>query len=241
MFFVKMQGCGNSYLFFDLRSGRSGEDIVKRTPALCHSKFGVGGDGVVLLLPHKSAFCAMEIYNADGSRAKLCGNALRCVGHLFFDRLPFFVATDSGPVWLQQKCGGVGVLLSPPRTVKTVGQRDVLVDVGNKHLVSFLPCLGESAVKSRAGFARSRDINFMAVACRGGSVFEMRCFERGSGETLSCGSGACAAAAALWHTGKGGQDTSLQFLCRGGALQVQKDDRGLWLLGDCGVVFRGKF
>ena len=50
-----------------------------------------------------------------------------------------------------------------------------------------------------------------------------------------------AAAAALWHTGKGGKDVSLQFLCRGGVLQVQKDDRGLWLLGDCGVVFRGKF
>ncbi|MBQ1235167.1 MAG: diaminopimelate epimerase, partial [Oscillospiraceae bacterium] len=94
MDFVKMQGCGNSYLFFDLRSGRRGEDIIKKAPALCHSKLGAGGDGVVLLLPHESSFCAMEIYNADGSRAKICGNALRCAGSLFFESLPFFIHTD---------------------------------------------------------------------------------------------------------------------------------------------------
>ena len=241
MDFVKMQGCGNSFLIFDLRFGGDGQAIVRRCRQLCHHKLGAGGDGVVLLLPHESSFCAMEIYNADGSRASICGNALRCAGSLFFDLLPFFIHTDIGPVWLTNMGGKVWVQLPPARQVKPLGKKDVLVNVGNRHLVSFLPRLTGSEVQRRVKWAKGRDLNFMAVRPLGENVYKMRCFERGCGETAGCGSGACAAAEAAILTGRATGDEALRFSCRGGVLQVQKDDRGLWLAGDCQVCFYGKF
>ena len=105
MKFVKMNGCGNDYVYFDLTSREAAErggEIIAAVPAISDRHFGVGGDGVVLILPSGVADVRMRMFNADGSEGKMCGNAIRCVGKYAYEtgltdgRTSMTVETASG-------------------------------------------------------------------------------------------------------------------------------------------------
>ena len=88
MKFVKMNGCGNDYVYFDLTAREAaarGGEVIAAVPAISDRHFGVGGDGVVLILPSGVADVRMRMFNADGSEGKMCGNAIRCVGKYAYE------------------------------------------------------------------------------------------------------------------------------------------------------------
>ena len=89
MKFVKMNGAGNDYVYFDLMGEYLAheEELIRAIPRVSDRHFGVGGDGVVFLMPSRVADVRMRMFNLDGSEGKMCGNALRCIGKLAYERV----------------------------------------------------------------------------------------------------------------------------------------------------------
>ena len=224
--FVKMQGCGNSYLFFDCQNVAPDDKMMRQTAmAVSDAAFGVGSDGAVFLLKDESCFCRMRIFNKDGSEGTVCGNALRCVGKLFYAKLPFAVRTGAGVRWLAQNRGEVNVDMGPAQIATdrhfAVGKRLLQaceVNVGNRHLVVFDG--DDDAFFKLFRYSRVKDINFMWARRLKDGSFAVLPVERGSGVTLSCGSGACAVAAAAVYFGFADAQKEVRVRSEGGILSV---------------------
>ena len=233
MKFTKMQGLGNDYIYIN-----AFEERVDDPPALARRlsdrHFGVGGDGLVLIAPSDKADFRMVMYNADGSRGAMCGNASRCVGKYVYDRgmtdkTVVTLETDSGVKTLnltvengrtQSVCVdmgapilaceavpcllGQGVVKRAPITV--LGRRFEItpVSMGNPHGVIFLDEPVETfdltkygpALECHPAFPKKVNIEFVNVLSE--KRLRMRVWERGSGVTLACGTGSCAALVAAF-------------------------------------------
>lgn len=233
--FVKYQGLGNDFLLVE---GPLME--AERARRLCDRRRGVGGDGVLTVLPPQSpgAVATMHIYNSDGSVAAMCGNGIRCVARHLADtrRLDgaLTIDTDAGPKACTIHRGPDGRVTDVsvemgPATVEghedfTVGRerlRAVRVSMGNPHAVLFeTPSRGrafdvgpiiERAVKGgvNVGFAEP-----------GPTGIDLIVWERGSGLTDACGTGACAAAVASARSGKVPTGVPVEVRLPGGPLQI---------------------
>jgi diaminopimelate epimerase len=262
--FVKMEGAGNDYVYVDgIAQTFPVERAAELAQQLADRHRGVGGDGLIVLLRSQIADVRMMMWNADGSRGAMCGNGLRCLaalarerGHVARDVLT--VETDAGVrrvellragqavVGARAEMGNVTVN-AEPETVAVLG-RDLQchrADAGNPHAVVFLDGdpeafpVGEigKALQRHAAFPGGVNVEFVQVA--GDGSLRMRVFERGSGETLACGSGAVAAALCAVRTGRTGGDRIAVHL-RGGDLQVDIGASGLVLEGPVRTVFRGE-
>ncbi|MCB1389934.1 MAG: diaminopimelate epimerase [Rhodobacteraceae bacterium] len=254
--FRKMHGAGNDFVVIDSR----GRDAVT-TPALARAlgdrHRGVGFDQLAELRDCDDADLALDFWNADGSRAGACGNATRCVAWLVMQqggRERITLRTERGILEAVQRNGRVWVNMGAPLTdwqaIPLGGPHDVLhlplsgdpvgVGMGNPHCV-FIVRDAESVALEEQGPAVERDplfperTNVEFISLLGEDHLRMRVWERGTGVTLACGSGACAAAVAAAMRGLTGRRVVLEL--DGGTLEVDWRDEGVWLTGPVADVF----
>ena len=261
MRFTKMEGLGNDYIYLNCLSRRP-PDPAGLAVRLSDRHFGVGADGLICVCPGRRGDFAMEMYNADGSRGAMCGNGIRCVGKYVYDKgltrkTCLTIDTDAGPRVLELRVRGgqveqvtvdMGIpALSPSVSVEAEGETYTVwpVDVGNPHGVVFCPA-PEAVPLERVGpileesGAFSQRINVEFAAARSRERLDVRVWERGSGVTLACGTGACAALAAAVKTGRCGRRAEVRL--PGGVLELDWDRASghIWMTGPAVAVFEGE-
>ena len=258
MHFTKMQGLGNDYLYVYGEPQAPERLSIK----LSDRHFGPGSDGMIWISPSALADFRMRIFNADGSEAKMCGNGIRCVGKYVYekgytDKTKLTVETLSGVknLELQVSYGKVRSVtvemgraaVSPERTVLACGEEVRLtpVDVGNPHAVIFtedaeaapLETLGK-AIEHHEAFPGGVNVEFVQVLSR--SRLRMRVWERGSGVTLACGTGACASTAAAAKRGLVAYGDPISVVLDGGTLTVTVEPDGqVKMSGSAEFVYEG--
>lgn len=252
--FTKMQGVGNDYIYVDARK-QSVPNPSALAKQLSDRHFGVGSDGLVLILPAPAhADVTMAMYNADGSEGLMCGNAVRCVAEWLHEQDNFpghsvRIATKSGIKTvrrLRDQFYSVEMGRATVGNIQLAGMHDLTtVDMGNPHVVWFpdfdithydIKRLGRRIEHSKL-FPHGTNVEFVRVV--GENVLQMRVWERGSGETLGCGTGACAAAVASVARGFCNQEKLIRVQLPGGELVVDCAGECVRLLGPAVTVFRG--
>lgn len=239
--FVKMHAAGNDYIYLDC-FGSEPDKPQKIAKMLSRRHFSVGADGIVLVLPSARAHARMRIFNADGSEASTCGNALRCVAKWLWEsgfvrKSHITVETDSGirDVFLSVRDGRVGAItvdMGVCRTGEHIslsvgGEKYELLTVraGNEHQVAVTPDV-DALDLARIGHIFEKNphfeggVNTEFYEIVGDNTLKVRTFERGSGETLACGSGACASALAAAAAGDCNASRPIKIRMRGGELSV---------------------
>ncbi len=260
MHFTKMHGLGNDYLYV---YGEVPEDIKELSVRLSDRHFGAGSDGMIYISPSKIADFKMRIFNADGSEAKMCGNGIRCVGKYVYDKgytdkTHLTIETLSGikRLELQHRNGKVKSVVADMGYVK-VGDNVSLevngqklscipVDMGNPHAVFFcgdidsvpLATLGAS-IERNSLFPDGVNAEFVQVLSS--TKIRMRVWERGSGITMACGTGACASVAAAIFKGDCEKNVWVAVELDGGILQIKIDEKGGVLMqGPAEFVYEGE-
>ena len=246
--FIKMHGLGNDYVYLDcFRESTAKVMAAANLPALARAMsdhhFGIGSDGLVLILPSDKADAKMRIFNADGSEAEMCGNAIRCVAKYLYengifrdDRMAIETLAGVRSLTLhvsQEKVDQVTVDMGLPTLEERVWQDlpYLSVNMGNPHAVFFHEPIDTLPPNTNVEFVRVRN----------SKELDVRVIERGSGATMACGTGACASAVAAIY--KGLTDRHVTVHLPGGALTVQwtTDDSSLRMTGPATEVFRGEW
>ncbi|MCL2630603.1 MAG: diaminopimelate epimerase [Firmicutes bacterium] len=223
MNFVKMNGIGNDYIFINT-SKQTIESPSGLAKKLCNRHLSIGADGLVLFKKSAKDCFIMRIFNPDGSEAEMCGNAVRCLGRLLKD-----MGAVSGNNLSVQTLSGIkhltvcGNLVSVDMgTLKIVATDTEItyIDAGNPHAVVFRENLAgvENELKSISQNYLG-GINAEAVKILTRAHIEMRVWERGAGETLACGTGACAVAFASYK--KGLTSSEVIVTLKGGNLSIK--------------------
>ena len=271
--FTKMQGCGNDYIYINCfdTSISSPESL---SVLLSDRHYGIGGDGIVLILPSDSADAKMRMFNLDGSEGRMCGNAIRCVAKYLYDnglvsKLTLRIETLSGIKELSlsttaRQVSSVRVNmgraeLSPSQIPVSLSSERVIscpiavgdchyemtcVSMGNPHAVVFegnvdsLPLREIGPLFENHALFPDR-INTEFAEILGENHLKMRVWERGSGETLACGTGACAAAVAAVLNGYCDKDADIRVQLLGGELVIRYDGDNVFMTGECTKVFDG--
>jgi len=251
--FTKMHGCGNDYIYFNCFETEidSPESLAVK---LSDRHYGVGGDGIILIMRSDTADARMRMFNLDGSEGRMCGNAIRCVAKYLYDngivkKTQIKIETLSGIKELfltvtEDFVSSVRVDMGEAKAKKVTvdGEDDIYVDVGNPHLVLFcdevdsIDISNENYEKHNA-FEDGVNTEFIKVIDK--NHLKMRVWERGSGETLACGTGACAAVTAAVFNGycEKGEDIKVSLL--GGDLIINYTDEAVFMTGGCEKVFDG--
>jgi diaminopimelate epimerase len=275
MRFTKMQGIGNDYVYIN-GFVETVDEPEKLALKISDRHFGVGSDGLILALPSQVADLKMQMFNADGSEAEMCGNGSRCVGKFAFDKglikkTEFTLETKAGIKHLKILAGDLKKrkvqvdigepILEPAQIPARINQTPVLnypisiddttwnitcVSMGNPHAVVItqniekldLPTLGPK-FENHQLFPNRINAEFIEVITR--SLIKMRVWERGSGETLACGTGACASVVAAILNGLCDRQVTVKLI--GGDLEVywSAEDNHLYMIGDAVTVFEGDY
>ena len=275
--FSKMHGIGNDYIYINCFQ-ETVTDPEKLSIFMSNVRFGVGSDGLVLILPSEVADFRMRIFNADGSEAMMCGNATRCVGkyvyeHGMTDKTEVSLETNSGIKYLTlyvneatNKVDAVKVdmgkaILKPaeipvaddgerfiakPVVVDGVSYDMTCVSMGNPHAVVFLPEIDSLDLETIGPsfehhplFPNRVNTEFIRVI--DDHTLQMRVWERGSGETFACGTGACAAAVASVLNGYCKREQEILIHLRGGDLRIiYHNDESVTMIGPATFIFEGK-
>jgi diaminopimelate epimerase len=275
MKFVKMHGTGNDYVYVDMFKEKV-PDPVKTAQDVSHRRFGVGGDGLILIKPHEGADGEMEMYNADGSMSEMCGNGIRCVAKFIHDRYArgkdeLKLMTGAG--WrtariVKRDAAGNAELIRidmgmpifeglkipttfdlpevMERKIEVAGRTFTFssVSMGNPHCVIFVDDVVGLPVhqfgpliETHPFFPRKVNVEFVQIMSR--SEVVQRTWERGSGETWACGTGASAVAAIGFKLGKTGPRLNIHLT--GGDLLLEYDGTGSVLMtGNAVEVFQGE-
>ncbi len=273
MEFTKLQATGNDFILIDAR--RLERDWAELARAMCNRHYGVGADGLLLVLKSKIADFRMQIFNLDGSEAEVCGNGLRCfaryvIEHGLADKHKLTIETIAGISKVDRRADdqfqvSMGVPKFTPEDIPvSVGKVDIIpildypiniedkelllsfVSLGNPHAVCFTEELVVNYPLSELGpivehhsiFPHRTNFEVANVISR--REVRSRVWERGVGETLACGTGACAVAiAAKLHDYV---DSPVDIVLPGGMLSVQWDGKGeAYLCGDAKLVFNGEW
>ncbi|MFA4874478.1 MAG: diaminopimelate epimerase [bacterium] len=265
--FVKMQGIGNDAIVFDcLKSAIA--NPVHAARKLCNRHLGIGADQLLLLTKSRKCDFGMRIFNADGSEAEMCGNGIRCLARYIKDeglstKKELLIETLGGPrkVKLTGKLVEVdmgepimkgkdipvnlsGRIINRPLKTETKEFRITCLSMGNPHCITFHDNM-ENLPVDRYGplletyhiFPKRVNVSFVNVVSR--NEIQMRVWERGAGETLACGTAACAAAVASVLNGF--TDRTVTVALPGGKLEIdwnQKDNH-VYMRGPAEEVFRG--
>ena len=285
MKFTKMQGAGNDYIYIDARG--VDEDWSGLSRLMSDRHFGVGGDGIILVLESGIADLKMRMFNSDGSEGEMCGNGIRCFAKYALDR-GIVARADAGltvetlagvrtvtPTYNEGQVAGARVamgqpLLSPaeipvvldqgvnPGAAPVTGYPFTIdgmpgmpldltfVSMGNPHAVTFLrePVsdypLHTVGPKVEHHSMFPNRVNFEVVNLNGDGPAAARVWERGSGETMACGTGACAIAVASRLEGR--HDGPLDIKLPGGTLTIEWDGEGeVYMVGPAEEVFSGEW
>jgi diaminopimelate epimerase len=247
--FGKYEGAGNDFLLVDDRSSTFNPAQVA---GLCHRKFGVGADGVILLSLDDSANFRMRIFNADGTEAEGCGNGLRCLGQFLLDlgfpKKPYRIRVHNRVLELRFLSEGIGVLMGEPVNLSLNLSTEMgpvhFVDTGVPHAVQFvsdveplnLSLLGSQLRRHALFQPKGANANFAALQPDGS--IRVRTFERGvEGETLACGTGACAVAAIASTLYSLPYPIPIHF--PGGTLHIFFEGKKMLMVGPARKVFEG--
>lgn len=282
MHFTKMQGIGNDYVYVDGTKEHI-ENPAEVSRKISDRHFGIGSDGLIIIQPSDQADCEMEMYNADGSRAEMCGNGIRCVAkyvydHGMVDSKHIVIDTLAGIKYIDVTTGADGkaatarvdmgepILTPADIPADLTKQREfskdrivneemelpdgtkfhgTAVSVGNPHNVIFLKEDVRRLDLRRIGpsyenlnvFPERVNTEFINVLDR--QNLRMRVWERGSGETLACGTGACATGVAAALNGYADRKVTVHLL--GGDLLIEWDEKTnhVFLTGAAATVFEG--
>lgn len=273
MKFTKMHGCGNDYIYVN---GFEEKIKNKTETAICLSDrhFGIGGDGVIFINPSDNADFEMEMYNADGSRAEMCGNGIRCVGKYVYEKgltkktevsiesfghikyLEFMLKDDK--VEMVKVNMGTPELLAVKIPVQSDNEKVVdeeievdhkkyrmtAVSMGNPHAVVFVNDVADFPIEkigpqfeNHERFPKRVNAEFVKVIDR--KNVEMRVWERGTGETLACGTGCCATVVACVLNGLTDEKVTVKLL--GGSLMIEwnREKNLVYMTGPATTVFEG--
>jgi len=273
-----MQGLGNDFILIDCLSKPLGDSsflscLAKR---LCNRNFGIGADGLILILPSSKADLRMRIINFDGSEAEMCGNGIRCFAKYVYEnkivtKSKFTVETLAGIIIpeliiVNKKVSGIKVDMGIPklrrREIPMIGEdsptvidetlkvnpeqifKITCVSMGNPHCIIFTDDVKSIAVseigpqiENHSLFPQKTNVEFIQVLNR--KEVNFRVWERGVGETLACGTGACASLVASILNKKTDRQTLIHL--PGGDLDIHwADDGHVYMTGPAELVFRGE-
>ncbi len=261
--FFKYHGAGNDFIMIDNRDKSfSVKNIKEKIKFLCDRHNGIGADGLILLEDSKDADCFMNYYNADGTMAEMCGNGVRCTVKFFLDQnkskksegRELLIDTRVGiKKVICEKDGSFSVNMGLP----TFSHKDFpdmpltfedikfqFVSMGNPHAVGFVKNtsfidISKVGPKIENDFHFPNKINIEFVEKLKDNHFKVKVWERGSGATMACGTGACAVYAILKKEGKNTEEIILEF--PGGNLYLSENKEGeIILRGEAVYVFKGE-
>lgn len=260
--FTKMQGAGNDYIYINTME-QPLDDPAKWAVRWSAPHTGIGSDGLVLIGPSEKADFSMRIFNADGSEAMMCGNASRCIGKYVYDKgltheTTLTLETLSGIKQLQLHLGKEGTVerVTVDMGMPHLGERALEleadgvrycgteVSMGNPHFVLFVDDMDQvdlpkegPRLEHHPHFPDRTNVEF--VQRLGEGKVRMRVWERGSGITQACGTGASATAVACAVNGKTGRE--VQVLMDGGPLDIRWDEATghVFMTGAAVIVFEG--
>ncbi|MBP5426342.1 MAG: diaminopimelate epimerase [Clostridiales bacterium] len=274
MKFTKMQGLGNDYIYINCLDHEidNPHDLAIK---LSDRHFSIGADGIVLIKKSNVADFRMQMFNADGSEAEMCGNATRCIARYVFEKgltkkTTITLETLAGIMHLTLNFSGntiesVTVDMGEPilksslipvnSTLENFINQKITLDdelfnitcvsMGNPHTVvyvndvnTFPVSLVGSKIEHHPLFPKRTNVEFVQVVDK--STLKMRVWERGSGETLACGTGACASLVASVLNNVSDNIATLKLL--GGNLTIQWDQSSnhVYMTGPCEFVFEGE-
>jgi len=272
--FTKMQGTGNDYIYFNCFDQKI-ENPAGLGVSLSDRRFGIGGDGVVLICPSNVADAKMRVFNLDGTEGQMGGNSIRCVGKYLYEndivnKLEMKIETASGIKDLKLfrrngKIAAVEVNMGKPRlnpatipvnldgdkiinrmTEVADGQYAITtVSMGNPHCIVFVDNVDKLNIEDLGPKFENDPIfpervNTEFIKIIGENTIKMRVWERGNGETLACGTGACAAAVAACEMGLCQKDTDITVKLVGGDLTIRYTTDGtVYMTGDAVKSFEG--
>lgn len=296
--FIKMHGIGNDYIYLDCIANPMPDNIEQFARHASDRHTGIGGDGVVLILPSNVADCCMRMFNADGSEGRMCGNAIRCVGKYYYET---YISNNSiRPTSLTNNCAlsvetlsgikhltlnvtnnkvesitvdmgipslnpsDIPILTDAPFINQTISietqdtrhetqdNRELCivncalaVSMGNPHLILPVDDIDHYPLHELGPFWERHPlfpdrVNTEIVEQLTPTHLRMRVWERGSGETLACGTGACAVVVAFTHLGRTPKNTPITVSLRGGDLIITYTDNNHVLMqGTATEVFHG--
>jgi diaminopimelate epimerase len=278
--FTKAEALGNDYILIDTISNRSYYSLIDIAPTLSQRlsdrHFGIGGDGVIFILPSEEYDCEMRIFNSDGSEAEMCGNGIRQVAKYYIEHISgkenIKILTKAGLREIKVLKGnnetkfvvdmGIPILEASKVPLNTeIAKEDKLIDkefdfgflkvpittlsMGNPHCVIFVEDLGKieiseigSKIEHHSLFPNRVNVEFVKIV--NSNEISMRVWERGSGETMACGTGACASAVATMLT-KLPNTNKLTVHLLGGDLIVEwnKENNHVYMTGGANLVFYG--
>ncbi|MCI8985903.1 MAG: diaminopimelate epimerase [Lachnospiraceae bacterium] len=282
--FTKMQGCGNDYIYVNGFTEKiPQEEKPELVRHISDRHFGIGGDGVIFINSSAEADFEMEMYNADGSRAEMCGNGIRCVAKYVYDKgltdkTEISVISSGQIKYLQLflKEGRVDTVrvnmgapeLRPERIPVTVAEAGMplekerivnapiivqgkeykmtCVSMGNPHAVIFLEDVTNLEIEQIGPYFENHErfpkrINTEFVKVLDKKTVQMRVWERGTGETLACGTGCCATVVACILNGLTDEKVTVKLL--GGEIEIEWDREAnlVYMTGPAVTVFEGEY
>lgn len=277
MRFTKVQGLGNDFVLVNCFEEKLEEvELSSLAVRACDRHFGIGADGLVLLLPSDKADVNMRIFNPDGSEAEMCGNVIRCAAKFLFEHglvkatrirvqtlaglmLPELITDNNGSVKLVRvdmgephlerreipMDGSPGRVISEPLEVGGVSYQVTAISMGNPHCIIFVPDVAHAplstagpAIEWHKVFPSRTNVEFIQVVNRG--EVKMRVWERGAGETMACGTGACATAVACVLNGLTERRVTVH-LQAGDLLIEWGQDNHVYMTGPAEEVFTGEY
>jgi diaminopimelate epimerase len=281
MRFTKMHGAGNDYIYVDCLARPIPDNPAELARRVSDRHFGIGGDGLILILPSQVADARMRMFNADGSEAEMCGNGIRCLAKYVYDhglvrRPTLRIETPRGVLSLDLEIHGGRVrrvrvdmgepILQPQQIPTTLAGNPALADgpvvgapldvagrklavtcvsMGNPHCVTFVDRLNDDwvlgvgpQIEAHPAFPRRANAEFVEVVSP--EEVRMRVWERGSGETLACGTGASAVCVAGALAGRTRRKVLVHL--RGGDLDLQwAENNHVYMTGPAVEVFSGEW
>lgn len=262
MKFTKMQGIGNDYVYLDCTAGEP-DGLSQMARVISDRHYGVGSDGLICVCASEKADFRMRMFNADGSEGEMCGNGIRCLGKFIYDK-----GLTNKSILLVETLAGIKTLtlhveegevreVTVDMGVPVIMQKQEVfvkgncytvhpISMGNPHAVTFLDGIEELPLseigpcfETHSLFPERTNTEFVEIL--GEDKIAMRVWERGSGETLACGTGACAAVVAAVSTGRI-QRASVEVRLLGGALSVTwSEDGHVYMTGPAVTVFEGEW
>ena len=276
--FIKMHGLGNDFILIDCLSKPLGDSsfLSYLAKKLCDRNFGIGADGLILILPSSKAELKMRIFNSDGTEAQMCGNGIRCFAKYAYknkliSKIKFTVETLAGIItpeliFKDKEISGVKVDMGIPKLKRreipmegedtpTVVDETLKIDskyifkitcvsMGNPHCIIFVNDVQSIPVdeigpkiENHPLFPEKTNVEFIQVLNK--QEINFRVWERGDGETLACGTGACASLVASVLNKKTDRKATIHL--PGGDLNIQwADDGHVYMTGPAELVFRGE-
>jgi len=258
--FVKMHGLGNDFVLIDSRRENLEEaDLKSLVPKICDRHFGIGADGVLIVRASKKAHYRMQIFNPDGSEPEMCGNGIRCFAKYVYeaDKLTeevISVETLAGVLLPAVILGpdknviGVEVDMGLPKDegeVRLQGHNLRKISMGNPHAVALVDDMTKvdlyeagPKIENDPHFPNRTNVEFVKVV--NDKEIEVAVWERGAGETLACGTGACASMVAASLAKKIGRRAVVHL--PGGDLDIEwSEDKHVLMRGPAAIVFEGKY